>query len=645
MNNLLPEFTSAGEYGWHIRLGRSPERSSSEAAQRQRRTTANRHASPSSSFSTSSYSSSKFSKQQRQRQQERRPGTAMQFFRPGSVLHDNVPKLSQRPRTSGTGTSTTTTTNNNHSRRRDESTLMYHDGGTDTVFLTRPPTSPEKITMISQHLAPTKQLLRLESERQPRVRPQSAMSLGQRFRAKQAKRLADFDKGGDLVENGTSGTRVTVASVQETPTELFLSAPSGKMDVLPLTKGYATTTTTRNLGRRTMKRTLKPGAQVGAMSIESSAAKDGSSDDDGFVFLLGAPCDLRPYVITSKEDEKSTTIKWSNCSICPVQVYWIDYNGRLCPRMRLEPGESYIEASWSTHPWFVQTVLTEAEKKRRADRRESDRGRGGGRGRSRGRKTATETATETETKMENSMKDIGKVSTTNNNNTNDQLDASMDIDEHTQGCLVVLSALDKESSSGGDCLNVVYNPPSFSRTIRPSKLSVSSAPKSTPQGTTQAERQALQADSHIITDPLADRTKRPPPGVRPSVVHPRGLGWGDRRAGRRPQSAKNSSREAVRILRDQKFRDRRVRHSARLVRMRQMEADNADCTITICPGIVPPEDGSSRRRSVALAEEETTRNDGGRRKTAAEMQRERRRRAGKGVQPSHRGISSSSSWK
>ena len=104
-----------------------------------------------------------------------------------------------------------------------------------------------------------------------------------------------------------------------------------------------------------------------------------------------------------------------------------------------------------------------------------------------------------------------------------------------------------------------------------------------------------------------------------------GLTWGDRRAGRRPQSARNSSREAVRILRDRTFRDRRVRHSTRLIRLRQTDSDPADCTITICPAIVPP--------SFAVGASARAR---GRDQKKGEAHRRR---------PRHRGISSSSSWK
>jgi len=176
---------------------------------------------------------------------------------------------------------------------------------------------------------------------------------------------------------------------------------------------------------------------------------------------------------------------------------------------------------------------------------------------------------------------------------------------------IFYSALSKDAPGGGDCLNVVYNPPRSNGRRRSdessdfsSRLSVSSAAKSTPQTTSKEERKALQEDSHIFTNPLQQhggsrsggggggagggggggggggrgggRGGREKKNLRSSVVQPQGLSWGDRRAGRRPQSAKNSSREAVRILRDTTFRDRRVRHSTRLIRMSEKKKEKKD---------------------------------------------------------------------
>ena len=669
MENLLPKYQSAGDYGanWNVNSYNPPplSRTNSESTSNTRSRRKNNRTS--NNISSFSKHQSKQQKQQKQRAKSagrsRRPGTAMQFFRPGSVLVDNVPKLTQprprqRPKTANNNNSNSSRGSQSHlgftNRRRNETTLEY-EGGTDTVFLTR--CGAEEVLQQQQedqHLAPTEHLLRVSnsnfnSERQ-RIRPQSAMSLGQRFRAKNDLKKANFEQGGDLMDTTPSGTRITVANMQDISTELFLSAPSGTMDVLTLMKGNSTSTTTRNLGKKSTTHALEYGDHLGALGMEekeehrSNRGKGkGSKKEEGFMFVLGAPKDLSNYLIKSRQDEQRTTIKWSNCSMRSVQVYWIDYNGKLCPRMRLEPGESYVEASWSTHPWYVQTILTNNEKERRKKRKENNKREG------RNNYESKNNANNESTKEEEL----------------NELDSKMEIDNITQGCLVILSSINnKENENGGsDCLNVVYNPPTTSiGGSAPSKLSVSSVPKATPQGTTQEERAALQADSHIITDPLLNtnsstiRTNRtttaatttarrkPPKGLRPSVVHPHGLEWGDRRAGRRPQSAKNSSREAIRILRDDTFRARRIRHSTRLIRMRQQGGDAvlADVTITICPGIVPRGRGNNRRRRKKGTKERGR--DGRTRRTAGEMAKDRLRRKGK-LQPGYRGISSSSSWK
>jgi hypothetical protein len=621
MDNLLPQFQSAGDYGWRIQLNNSPERTPPSKRYHQ---TSNNNVYMNNERRRGE---SKFSKQQQKQKNgkrrarsssssSRRPGTAMQFFRPGSVLRDNVPSLHIRPKSSP----------NRDDRRRKEQlqlTLKYHDDGEDTVFLTRPPTSPE----ISQQqqspphrFIPTEKFLRggaaTGSNNQ---RPQSAKSLGQRWRDNKEKKMADLEKGMDIGFHET-GTMVTVSNVQESPASCFLSAPSGKMDVLQLSTRTSTTTTTRNLGKKTLVRNIFKGDRIGDIGAEEieeqhqegeeeeeeeegkrNVRKREKRKENGYMFVLGSPKELSHYVIKSSEDMKATTIKWSNCDVTPVQVYWIDYGGQLIPRMKLQPGESYIEASWSTHPWYVQPCSTKNNK-------------------------VTE------------------------NNCNDGNDNSIDdievpLDENKQGCLVVLSSLNSQSSSGGDCLNVVYNPPTTT-TIRnttnnrkkylliPSKLSLSSAPKSTPQGTTRIERHCLQADSHAVGNPIV-RGKPPPRGLRPAVVNPNGLNWGDRRAGRRPQSARNSSREAIKILRNRVFSERRVRHSARLIRLRQTEGEPADCTITICPAIAPPTLGSYGRRRRPSSSSSSRRTNSNSSNNIRNFR----------TQPKHRGISSSSSWK
>ena len=97
MENLLPKYQSAGDYGanWNVNSYNPPplSRTNSESTSNTRSRRKNNR---------TSNNISSFSKQKQRAKsagRSRRPGTAMQFFRPGSVLVDNVPKLTQpRPR-------------------------------------------------------------------------------------------------------------------------------------------------------------------------------------------------------------------------------------------------------------------------------------------------------------------------------------------------------------------------------------------------------------------------------------------------------------------------------------------------------------------------------------------------------------------
>ena len=163
------------------------------------------------------------------------------------------------------------------------------------------------------------------------------------------------------------------------------------------------------------------GADDGADDGGGGGGGDGGDGGAGFTFVLGSPRELSKYRIASKEDKYSTTIKWSNCSIMTMQVYWINYNGDLCPRMKLEPGESYVESSWSTHPWYVQPCM-------------SGSGGGGGGGGGGGRTTRKITTT-SESKSE-----PNKEGTKEGTKEEDVMrDASTPVNTNGQGCLVILS--------------------------------------------------------------------------------------------------------------------------------------------------------------------------------------------------------------
>ncbi|GMH85358.1 hypothetical protein TrST_g853 [Triparma strigata] len=63
----------------------------------------------------------------------------------------------------------------------------------------------------------------------------------------------------------------------------------------------------------------------------------------------------------SVDDTKPITIYFQNKhASMALRVCWIDYSGELVPRKELHPGESYMERSFSSHPWVCTAVEFEA---------------------------------------------------------------------------------------------------------------------------------------------------------------------------------------------------------------------------------------------------------------------------------------------
>ena len=66
--------------------------------------------------------------------------------------------------------------------------------------------------------------------------------------------------------------------------------------------------------------------------------------------------------VCSQDDAHELRIKFcnnDNSHVC--DVFWVDYDGHDVHRKRLEPGESYMEASFVTHPWRVRDCATGEE--------------------------------------------------------------------------------------------------------------------------------------------------------------------------------------------------------------------------------------------------------------------------------------------
>jgi len=59
--------------------------------------------------------------------------------------------------------------------------------------------------------------------------------------------------------------------------------------------------------------------------------------------------DIRPH-----ESKKSVTVKFANRLPWPVDVSWIDFEGKEVPYASLEPGQSYDQQTFETHPWRIR---------------------------------------------------------------------------------------------------------------------------------------------------------------------------------------------------------------------------------------------------------------------------------------------------
>ncbi len=57
--------------------------------------------------------------------------------------------------------------------------------------------------------------------------------------------------------------------------------------------------------------------------------------------------------LVSIESERLATILFSNNSETPVDILWLDYDGEEVYYKTLNPGESYEQTSYFSHPWVV----------------------------------------------------------------------------------------------------------------------------------------------------------------------------------------------------------------------------------------------------------------------------------------------------
>lgn len=65
-----------------------------------------------------------------------------------------------------------------------------------------------------------------------------------------------------------------------------------------------------------------------------------------------------PPSLRSIHSQVPTELTFRNETSNPVQVLWIDYNGREVLYRTLVPGESYVQSTYATHPWRLRDAVT-----------------------------------------------------------------------------------------------------------------------------------------------------------------------------------------------------------------------------------------------------------------------------------------------
>jgi hypothetical protein len=68
--------------------------------------------------------------------------------------------------------------------------------------------------------------------------------------------------------------------------------------------------------------------------------------------LPPSSCVIEPFIRSTSFDTE-TFVQFVNNSSQTIAVYWIDYNGVRVLYNQLVPGQSYVQATFVTHPWVV----------------------------------------------------------------------------------------------------------------------------------------------------------------------------------------------------------------------------------------------------------------------------------------------------
>jgi len=67
---------------------------------------------------------------------------------------------------------------------------------------------------------------------------------------------------------------------------------------------------------------------------------------------------LSPPPLRSKHDLTPTQVTFRNETRNPINVLWINYEGREVPYRTLDPGDSYRQPTFASHPWRLRDAMT-----------------------------------------------------------------------------------------------------------------------------------------------------------------------------------------------------------------------------------------------------------------------------------------------
>ena len=67
-----------------------------------------------------------------------------------------------------------------------------------------------------------------------------------------------------------------------------------------------------------------------------------------------SPQQIEPSALRSQPSYRSTSITFINELDRPVTVIWIDFDGNEKVYNKLEPGQSYVQQTYTTHAWIVR---------------------------------------------------------------------------------------------------------------------------------------------------------------------------------------------------------------------------------------------------------------------------------------------------